>query len=383
MNFKIKTKMKANIFCILLAVGLTAVSCTPKETNDIYLCGNDSGRSAYYWVNGVKTPLSPECHTAQVSAIEVLDGDIYCAGYIREHEGDNTVAVYWKNGSVVRLTDGTCDAYAADMYVAYKAVCCVGLEADGPKKKMPRRQYSFDYDIVRHDRAKVWFRYDWGSDKELVLTDGEHHGAVTGVYVDPENGMHLVGYDEGIRAGLIGTLDPFYKSRYWRLRGEDWTLADKQDVFEHSGQATAVFGADTDVYICGWNDDDLQSSSGFDALYWKDGWTKNLPDNFEVVIEDGCVNGTDWYMCGYELDYNDVPHACYYKNGQAVKLSEHSSPVRSKIHAMAVAGPNVYMAGHQGTQPGYWKNDRFTPIESVIGGTVTGIVVHESWEDKE
>lgn len=383
MNFKIKTKMKANIFCILLAVGLTAVSCTPKETNDIYLCGNDSGRSAYYWVNGVKTPLSPECHTAQVSAIEVLDGDIYCAGYIREHEGDNTVAVYWKNGSVVRLTDGTCDAYAADMYVAYKAVCCVGREADGPKKKMPRRQYSFDYDIVRHDRAKAWFRYDWGSDKELVLTDGEHHGAVTGVYVDPGNGMHLVGYDEGIRAGLIGTLDPFYKSRYWRLRSEDWTLADKQDVFEHSGQATAVFGADTDVYICGWNDDDLQSSSGFDALYWKDGWTKNLPNNFEVVIEDGCVNGTDWYMCGYELAYNDVPHACYYKNGQAVKLSEHSSPVQSRIHAMAVAGPNVYMAGHQGTQPGYWKNDRFTPIEGVAGGAVTGIVVHESWEVKE
>lgn len=368
---------------LMLATLSVLISCTPKETNDIYLCGNDSGRSAYYWVNGVKTPLSPECHTAQVSAIEVLDGDIYCAGYIREHEGDNATAVYWKNGSVVRITDGTCPAYVEDMYVTYKIVCCVGREADGPKKKMPRRQYSFDYDIVRHDRAKVWFHYDWGSDKELVLTDGEHHGSVTGVYVDPENGMHLVGYDEGIRAGLIGTLDPFYKSRYWRLRGEDWTLTDEQDVFEHSGQATTVFGAGADVYVCGWNDDDLQSSSGFDALYWKDGWAKNLPDNYEVMIEDGCVNGADWYMCGYEYDYDDVPHASYYKNGQAVKLFEHNSPVQSKIRSMAIVGSDIYMAGHQGSQPGYWKNDKFTPLEGVPGGEVMGIVVRESWNEKE
>ena len=105
----ILTKHLQRTFLMLAALPLL-ISCTPKETNDIYLCGNESGRSAYYWVNGVKTPLSPECHTAQVSAIEVLDGDIYCAGYIREHEGDNATAVYWKNGNVVRITDGTCPA---------------------------------------------------------------------------------------------------------------------------------------------------------------------------------------------------------------------------------------------------------------------------------
>lgn len=368
---------------LVLATLPVLFSCMPKEkeANDIYLCGNDSDRSAYYWVNGVKTPLSPECYEVQVSTIKVMGDDIYCAGYIREHKGDNTIAAYWKNGNIIRLSNGTCNAYAVDMYVSSKAICCVGREADCSKKKMPLRKYSFDYEIVRHDRAKAWFCYDWGN-KELALTNGEHHGAVTGIYVDSENRMHLVGYDEGIYARLIGTLDPFYKSRYWQLRSKDWALADEQSVFDRSGQATAVFGADSDVYICGWHDEDLQSSRGFRALYWKNGWAKKLPDDYEVMIEDGCVDGPDWYMCGYEIDYNDIPKACYYKNGHVVKLSAHDSSVQSKIHAMSVAGQNVYMAGHQGAQPGYWKNNKFIPIEGVDSGTVTGIVVQESLEEK-
>lgn len=368
------------LFFISIA-GIFFTSCTPKETNDIYLCGNSSDYRAFYWVNGQKTELSPDCYKAQVNAMEVLDGDVYCAGHIREHEGGSDIAVYWKNGEVRKITDGSCNANVLDMYVNYKVICCVGGEADGPKKKMPRRQYSFDYDIVRHDRAKAWFIYDWGTTDELVLTKGEYHGFVNSIYVDSTNRVHLAGYDEGISGRLIGTIDAYTESRYWQLEGKTWTLDSEERVFKHCGRATAVFGSGTDVYVCGWNDDDLQSSGGFDALYWKDGWSKNLPDDDEVTIEDGCVNGPDWYMCGYK--YSDDPRAIYYKNGQAVELFEYGSQIQSAIHAISVAGNDVYMAGYRGNQPGYWKNDRFVPLEGFFGGELTGIVVRESWDEKK
>ena len=68
----------------ILIVGGSFISCTPKETNDIYLCGNSSTHKAFYVVNGLKTALSPNCYEDQVIAIEVLNEHVYCAGHIRE-----------------------------------------------------------------------------------------------------------------------------------------------------------------------------------------------------------------------------------------------------------------------------------------------------------
>lgn len=147
-------------------------------------------------------------------------------------------------------------------------------------------------------------------------------------------------------------------------------------MFEHCGKATTVFGAEDDVYVCGWDDDDLQSSGGIDAMYWKDGSTEYLTEAIQMVIEDGCVNGTDWYLCGHDHDCQNVEKACYYKNGQLVRLHDFKSNHESEILAMDVLGQDVYMAGTIDNQAGYWKNDDFIPLKK-ISGKVTGIVVRE------
>ena len=267
----------------ILIVGGSFISCTPKETNDIYLCGNSSTHKAFYVVNGLKTELSPNCYEAQVIAIEVVNGNVYCAGHIREQKDGKTIAVIWKNGIARRLTDGSCSAYIEDMYIADDIVCCVGREADGPKIKEPRKQYSFYDHVVQHDQAKVWIIQRDNPIKELVLTNGKYNASVKSVYIDSDRRLHLVGYDEGIRAALIGTLDAYFQTRYWLLSGEDWELSQENSVFNQCGQATLIFGADSNLYICGWVDYDLHSTDGINATYWQNGWEKKLPENYEVI----------------------------------------------------------------------------------------------------
>ncbi|MEY8686862.1 hypothetical protein AB9N12_12260 [Bacteroides sp. AN502(2024)] len=366
---KIKYRYFVSIAIIILA------SCSdPEDPNDIYVCGNSSNTTAFYWVNGAQTPLSPEYPVVQVSCIQVVDNDIYCGGYIREQNGGNATAACWKNGKIILLTDGSCTAYVHDFCVKGGIIYCVGNEYDGPKKKVPRFKYSIDYDVVRYSRAKLWRIRDGEKTPfdELTLTPGERHGSVESVYMDPEGVLHLAGYDEGVNGRVIGTLGWNYESRYWQWK--DGALVSVEHPFRYCSQATTVFGSGTDIFIGGWVDKDLQSTGGFEALYKKDGWEKILPDAFEVTIEDGWTNGSEWYMCGYDNGYNDVPHAYYYKNGQPVELYEFESAVPSAIHSIAVVGKDVYMSGHYANSAGYWKNGKFIGLEGV-NGDATGIVV--------
>lgn len=373
--------MKQLFFIIIrvplsIAIIILISCCDSKDPNDIYVCGN-STTTAFYWANGVQTPLSPECPVAHVLCIRVANNDIYCGGYILEQKDGKAIAACWKNGKIIRLTDGSYSAYVHDFCLKGGIIYCVGNENDGPKTKVPRFKYSIDYDIVRHSRAKLWRIRDGEKSPfdELVLTSGEGHGSVESVYMDSEGMLHLAGYDKGVNGRAIGTIDWYYQSLYWRWR--NGVLVSVENPFQKCSQATTVFGSGTDIFIGGWMDKDLQSTDGFEAIYKKDGWVKILPDAFEVTIEDGWTNGSEWYMCGYNNGYNNVPHAYYYKNGQPVELYESGSAVPSAIHSIAVVGKDVYMSGFYGDSAGYWKNGKFIALEG-INGDATGIVVNPS-----
>jgi hypothetical protein len=63
------------------------------------------------------TNLSPNLPDAKSCAITVMNNDIYVCGYEYESNGSKYVAKYWKNGSMVNLSNGTHDAYGISIFV--------------------------------------------------------------------------------------------------------------------------------------------------------------------------------------------------------------------------------------------------------------------------
>lgn len=377
----------------LLAAGLCLAACGPKETNDVYVCGNTADKHAFYALNGQFTELGAEYDASHVAAMKVVNGDVYCVGYvISRHPANNGVrvqgsgfmeaeikeykqAVLWKNGAEVYRERSFNFSYFTDFAFANDTmVYCAGAYSGQPKKE-PKFQYSIDYHLVQYSVAAKWgislrrgIPFVWGS-----LTDGNHWGEACGVCMDGDV-PHFVGYDNGTRGRTIGTVDNYFASRHWWNDQKGQFHA--EDVFDHSSQATAVFAAKGGLYILGWNDDDLQSSGGQDALYRQSEWVKTLPDCYEVFLTCGFSCGADLYFCGYATEGSyDIPCAVYYKNGQKVELAGEGQSGKSAIHAACALGTDVYMAGYMDDKPGYWKNGKFMPLQGKDGAELTGIAV--------
>ena len=106
------------------------------SNNDVYMVGWGAVGEARYWKNENLIELSPRYSpttlniSATASSIAVSGNDVYVAGYQSEQLSpvggwSNVFAVYWKNGNLVKLTDGSKDANATfiavsgtDVYVA-------------------------------------------------------------------------------------------------------------------------------------------------------------------------------------------------------------------------------------------------------------------------
>lgn len=92
--------------------------------SDVYVAGYGGGYGgssgiysvAMYWKNGTMVKLSDATSTAQASSVFVLGNDVYVAGTI--NSGTIPIATYWKNGVVKNLTNGTKNAFATSIYVA-------------------------------------------------------------------------------------------------------------------------------------------------------------------------------------------------------------------------------------------------------------------------
>jgi hypothetical protein len=81
--------------------------------NDVYLAGFEyngtSANNAKYWKNGTATILAAG---PQANSMAVFGNDVYVAGNQPNPTTANSMAVYWKNGQAIPLTDGTTNAYA-------------------------------------------------------------------------------------------------------------------------------------------------------------------------------------------------------------------------------------------------------------------------------
>ena len=101
--------------------------------SDVYVAGSDKDSVAKYWKNGTLINLTDGLTRGFAEAIAVSGSDVYVAGTkwdaISIGNGNpNAIAIYWKNGNPVNLTDGSKWAEAKSIAVSGNDVYVAGFE---------------------------------------------------------------------------------------------------------------------------------------------------------------------------------------------------------------------------------------------------------------
>jgi hypothetical protein len=261
--------------------------------------------------------------SGEATSVFACGTDIYVAGRFR-NESDIWVACYWKNGTVVALTDGTSEAKANSIYVSGSDVYVAGY--------------------IMNDGNSI-AKY-WKNGTAQTLTNGTEATSVflngTDVYV----------------SGYYTSTDENHFARYWK-NGSMVSLNSDYST------AYSIFVSGTDIYVAGHH-----GGTYGDAVYWKNGTMVTLPSGTSYGAEGYSVyvNGTDVYVAGQV--YIDAPQssqAGYWKNGVLTKLTT-STDTGGRANSIYVYGSDVYTAGNEGSYEGkYWKNSSVTTLVSNAG----------------
>jgi len=345
---------RSALFCgILLLFACSKSSDGPgKELEsqyqiDVYVAGyahNGSKGVAIYWKNGTAVDLTDGSGSASASDIVVDGDDIYIAG--NEYNGSRYVAKYWKNGTAVSLPGGNNFAQANAIAVYNGDVHVAGYTTESASS----------LDVATY----------WKNGVITKLTGGSRHAYALDVAVNAGD-VYIVGYENNSQNIHVAT--------YWK-NGTAVSIP-----LTDGGKYAYAQGVTVDrghVYIAG--DERLQSIVGRGVvMYWKD-------EAEAVVWGDGTtidrttaifVSGDDVYIGG-QSNNNPLSRgvATYWKNGVAVQLSEEPS----YINSIFVMDDDVYAAGYeyQGEVriATYWKNDERVHLsDGVNDGNAASIVV--------
>jgi hypothetical protein len=167
--------------------------------NDVYISGFERNNGIYtpkHWKNDEEVLLDTGKHESGKTTGIFIDGkDVYICGYgWTGIEGiDNTTAMYWKNGALVEITDGTYNATLEGICVSEGIVYVVGNEECGEKFVSP-------YGSVYYANVPKY----WKNGEEVVLQDGVSANSIFVVGTD----VYVAGSDRNEHTNGI--------AKYWK-----------------------------------------------------------------------------------------------------------------------------------------------------------------------
>ena len=207
--------------------------------NDIYVAGTENG-FAKYWKNNIPVSLDSSKRSVAKS-VYVSDSDIYIAG--SEYNGTIWLAVYWKNGKPVILSDSTVNGYANSIVVSGSDVYVAG------------GQY-----IDQFYAAKYWI-----NGNVVNLTDASRPAILTSIAV-AGNDVYVAGYisTDSAQYSLVTTV-----AQYWE-NGISTKLTDGSTY----ATTSSLIVSGNDVYVAGQN--------MFQGAIWKNGHEYDFGDGSSI-----------------------------------------------------------------------------------------------------
>ena len=226
--------------------------------SDVYVGGNvlEEGHIlAVYWKNGNPVMLSDTLNESQATSIAVAGNDVYVSGNIILN--GHSVAKYWKNGESVNLSDtAKVDATTSSLFVSGTDIYVAGQE------------------IIHRSTTPARIATYWKNGTPVLLSNGIHDTSALSIAVTG-NGVAVVGYE---RYNDISNSIAVY----W-TNGYELTVSGNTGKYISYAMATSIFATGDNVYVAVQETDQVKNSSI--AKYWRDGCSINLNNGTTSTID--------------------------------------------------------------------------------------------------
>jgi len=304
---------------------------------DIYLAGFAEGPTnemAMYWKNGVGIALTDQTVGALAEGIAVSGNDVYVVGNMRG--SGHQLAMLWKNGVAIPLTDGTKDGNASSVYLSGSDVYVAGSEI------------GFDPSGNFYSVAEYW-----KNGVPTILTDTTTGAMAMSIFVSGTD-VYVAGYENKTTQTGPSRFFSTQVAHYWK-NGAPVDLTDGTT----GAVAFSIFVSGSDVYVAGYNC--LTTASGCErAAYWKTGTLVQLTIVNDSTAPSIFAAGGNVYAADNEVvPSNSYDEAALWVDGQETILGVDGIIA---ANAVVVSGNDVYVGGALGFGAGFFKNGNFAGV---------------------
>ncbi len=317
---------------VCAALSCAVLACAPEPRGvRVLVAGSESREGTFVamlWDDGRAIPLDEE-HPSSANAIAVAGSDVYVAGVAQL--GEHSEAVYWRNGEVVRLTDGMQSSGANAIAVAGGSVYVAGY---------------------RENEAMLW-----KEGEAIPLTTGAIYAGALAMAVT-ESGVYVavvVGEQIEVEPGVLETRTT---AKLW-VNGVVQSLTDGQTVRRAIPGAIAVTGSDVHVAM---TTDAFDPVGADEAVLWTNGELQQLSGANQLAwAEAVALAGTDVIVGGSRVDFaaeTPTQEPVIWRNG----VLQVVAPVSGQITALATHGEDVYAGGRDEGLSVLWVNGDRRPI---------------------